>query len=522
MKSVSRTSPQTAPSATAQAVPQTVSTAPTTRTVPQQSSRSGPSWQPPAQSVPQANARPVASWQPSAKTVSQPAVKSVRQAARQSIAAAQAVPEPAAQTVPQLAAQKAPQPAAHKVLQPAAQTFSQPAAQTLPQPAGQSMPRRPRAASTSSEATVLPEDAQGGVEAEVRRIVKHVCPTCSQSFASYEDVRTHWLEKHTAKDKGTQEAASEEAKVETQGSGKQDPFSPPSDAANPFESGVGESEPSAKQTDDTMRAKIVEVDEEGKPVIVRQQDESAPGGVRTIITQEDGSCSAFGEAIVSSLLAQGQTKVMAWISSMDARNLRGLVNELSERFFDIQRHLCDCKAELEEKRRLRGLSMFSLDGDCTEKDLDVAYRRLARTMHPDKNGGTEEAKEQFQTMRASYEELKEQFEQGKIGKAQSSEKDAPPSPESTPEDENDTQNETPKEDPEVPAPDAENTEDGSDTSPNANNAGGTSNKSSGQETIFYCRSEDLSALQGAVCKILEKMKILQQNVAMVERDLAGV
>lgn len=369
----------------------------------------------------------------------------------------------------------------------------------------------------------MPEDAQGGVEAEVRRIVTHVYPTCSQSFASHEDVRTHWLEKHTAKDKGTQEAADEEAKVETQGSSKQDPLSPPSDAANPFESGVGESEPSAKQTDDTMRAKIVEVDAEGKPVIVRQQDDSAPGGVRTIITQEDGSCSAFGEAIVSSLLAQGQTKVMAWISSMDARNLRGLVNELSERFFEIQRRLCDCKAELEEKRRLRGLCMFNLDGDCTEKDLDVAYRRLARTMHPDKNGGTEEAKEQFQTMRASYEELKEQFEQGKIGKAPSSEKDAPPSPESTPEeDENDAQNETPKEDPEVPAPDAENTEDGSDTSPNANHAGGKSNKSSGQETIFYCRSEDLSALQGAVCKILEKMKILQQNVAMVERDLAGV
>ena len=30
------------------------------------------------------------------------------------------------------------------------------------------------------------------------------------------------------------------------GSGKQDPLSPPSDAANPFESGVGESEPSVR------------------------------------------------------------------------------------------------------------------------------------------------------------------------------------------------------------------------------------------------------------------------------------
>ena len=35
--------------------------------------------------------------------------------------------------------------------------------------------------------TCCKHHAQGGVEAEVRRIVKHVCPTCSQSFASYED-----------------------------------------------------------------------------------------------------------------------------------------------------------------------------------------------------------------------------------------------------------------------------------------------------------------------------------------------
>ena len=34
---------------------------------------------------------------------------------------------------------------------------------------------------------------------------------------------------------------------------------------------------------------------------------------------------------MTSLLAQGQTKVMAWISSMGPRSLRGLVNELSER-----------------------------------------------------------------------------------------------------------------------------------------------------------------------------------------------
>ena len=60
----------------------------------------------------------------------------------------------------------------------------------------------------------------------------------------------------------------------------------------------------------------------------------------------------------------------------------------------------------QEKKRLKGLFLFNLATDCTEKELESAYRRLAKAMHPDKNGGTEEAKEQFQVMRASYEEHK--------------------------------------------------------------------------------------------------------------------
>merc|ERR1719265_2526132 len=50
---------------------------------------------------------------------------------------------------------------------------------------------------------------------------------------------------------------------------------------------------------------------------------------------------------------------------------------------------------------------FGLGEDATEKDLDNAYRQLARRMHPDKNGGTEEAKQNFQNMKAHYEALKQ-------------------------------------------------------------------------------------------------------------------
>ena len=55
--------------------------------------------------------------------------------------------------------------------------------------------------------------------------------------------------------------------------------------------------------------------------------------------------------------------------------------------------------------------MFDLQENYSAKEPHAAYRRLARVTHPDKNGRTEEAKDGFQTMRARYEELKEQFQQ---------------------------------------------------------------------------------------------------------------
>merc|ERR1711896_124231 len=52
------------------------------------------------------------------------------------------------------------------------------------------------------------------------------------------------------------------------------------------------------------------------------------------------------------------------------------------------------------------LAYFGLSEDCTDRDLDVAYRQLSKKMHPDKNGGTEESKRRFQEMKTRYEDLK--------------------------------------------------------------------------------------------------------------------
>merc|ERR1719235_1715850 len=71
---------------------------------------------------------------------------------------------------------------------------------------------------------------------------------------------------------------------------------------------------------------------------------------------------------------------------------------------------------------------FGLSCDATEKDLDNAYRKLAKQMHPDKNGGTEEAKKKFQNMKERYEALKkkrgEHTADEAAGKKQKDERDA--------------------------------------------------------------------------------------------------
>lgn len=80
---------------------------------------------------------------------------------------------------------------------------------------------------------------------------------------------------------------------------------------------------------------------------------------------------------------------------------------------EVGRHLLvnaktyQCRqAELEGFANKADYSFFGLSPEATDKDVDNAYRRLAKQMHPDKNGGTEEAKRRFQGMKQRYEGLK--------------------------------------------------------------------------------------------------------------------
>lgn len=371
-----------------------------------------------------------------------------------------------------------------------------------------------RATSTSQQ--------EGHPDVKVRRVLKHLCPCCGQTFGSDEEAKNHWLSAHLP---------------------KQD-----EDPSLPAASANSENEP-APHSETTTKASLVETDENGKPVIVRQ-------GERTVVTDADGRQRAFGKETVTSLLAQDKEKLYEWMSDLSGRHLRGLVNEISAQYFEMQDKLFEQREELEQRSKRLGFAFFGLPATCSSKDLDNAYRRFARSMHPDKNGGTELAKERFQAMRAKYEELKEQVgsaaqdgsptqdvarpqadsaqcgdpaaEVSADAETEATTESGTGSKENEPaaigeKDEEEVSADAPEEmkhessNSEAAADDARNV-GGAAQGPASSAKGATNARGAAAQGLFYSRSKDVDHLQTASWKLLQQLKTLQQNLRMVERD----
>lgn len=148
------------------------------------------------------------------------------------------------------------------------------------------------------------------------------------------------------------------------------------------------------------------VDQHGQPLILRQLFAES-GVTQTIVWNDDGSHWAFGERTVTSLLDNNVDQTNAWVASLSDRQLHGLVHELARRFVEGSQRRKQRQVDDETQRVSSSYDFFGLREEATDKELDNAYRRLARAMHPDKNGGTDEAKEAFQAMKERYELLKE-------------------------------------------------------------------------------------------------------------------
>jgi len=90
---------------------------------------------------------------------------------------------------------------------------------------------------------------------------------------------------------------------------------------------------------------------------------------------------------------EGDTNM--WLASLPQLQLHALAHELGRRLVETSQVYQARKTDLEQRTTNVDNIFFGLGEHATERDLENAYRRLARQMHPDKNGGTEEAKQQF-------------------------------------------------------------------------------------------------------------------------------
>lgn len=149
----------------------------------------------------------------------------------------------------------------------------------------------------------------------------------------------------------------------------------------------------------------VAFDGRGQPIIVRQV-ESETGKVRTVVRNEEGVIRAFGEVTVSSLAESEEQDAKRWVDGLSDRELRALVHEVGHRLLWNSKQYESHQAELEKMVDAYNYTYFGLEVGAPEKALDNAYRKLAKKMHPDKNGGTEDAKQRFQQMKERYEALK--------------------------------------------------------------------------------------------------------------------
>jgi len=155
----------------------------------------------------------------------------------------------------------------------------------------------------------------------------------------------------------------------------------------------------ASRASDSGDRSVVACDDMGRPTIVRHAE-------RTIVFNEDGSQRIFTEELVVSIADSTEDEIASRIYEMTLLHLRGLVHELSYRVCEGSSVYHRRREELDQMYQTKSFLYFGLPENATEKDLETVYRRFARAMHPDKNGGTDDAKERFQNMKQRYEDLK--------------------------------------------------------------------------------------------------------------------
>jgi len=128
------------------------------------------------------------------------------------------------------------------------------------------------------------------------------------------------------------------------------------------------------------------------------------GGKPFVVVESiDGRKWKFDQKFVDFELACDAKSLVDWLEKIENPQFPGLLmllaGEVTERGDDLKQ----VKKEYEGLRGQEDYTFFGLDGtECTDKEIDRAYRKLSTQLHPDK-GGDEKA---FQDMRERYDQLK--------------------------------------------------------------------------------------------------------------------
>jgi len=274
----------------------------------------------------------------------------------------------------------------------------------------------------------------------------------------------------------------------------------------------------------------------GQPMIVRQVD-SEKGLERTIVQNDDGTIQAFGENTVQSLVKSTEDDTQKWVSNLTDRQLRGLVHEFGQRLLSTSRTYQSHQEALQNASQRQSYAYFGLDETASDKDLDKAYRQMSKKMHPDKNGGTEEAKRKFQYMKERYESLK--AKRMEVGPG-------PQAPATEPEDkkakENDEGDVSDKEDTEQGDEDAakedHNSEDQSEEANGTDGEKGEKRKTKKKRKEAYDEDDEMpkkekesdskkieydpndrDSLQETVMKMARQYKVMEQGLSQIQHEL---
>jgi len=139
--------------------------------------------------------------------------------------------------------------------------------------------------------------------------------------------------------------------------------------------------------------------------------ERADGSTCVVVERgSDGKRWRFEKSSVDFELNCNAEALSAWLDGITNQQMPGLLTLLAAEVTERGAQLKTAEKQRDALRGTEDYDFFGLDGnECSDKDVERAYRKKSAQLHPDK-GGDEKA---FDDMRKKYEQIKELRGEGK-------------------------------------------------------------------------------------------------------------